>query len=276
MDQVYARLKRLRKSPYRRVVSGQKLFEIDVPEVSSCGEYDPSTLLDDGEWFKVSDFRETEFCLDVLNGGDLASVDIPEITKGQFVDISHLLSVQNEQYFFQRIRPSVILRRKSIVFGDVATLEKPSNRILVNSLPDAIFVPESNALLFRDLATVSPIFPGIDVLYKQATEEEVQEFLSSEFVAADLQPVDVSKPNRKRIALAIDSLNEMSLADRNRVFSYIGDYSEGKLKYDSKSGVFNITNDDELKTLLYGIGQRFYTTLVGDEKRLANSIVRLS
>jgi hypothetical protein len=276
MDQVYARLKRLRKSPYRRVVSGQKLFEIDVPEVSSCVEYDPSTLLDDGEWFKVSDFRETEFCLDVLNGGDLASVDIPEITKDQFADISHLLSVQNEQYFFQRVRPSVILRRKSIVFGDVATLEKPSNRILVNPLPDAIFVPESNALLFCDLATVSPIFPGIDVLYKQATDEEVQEFLSSEFVAADLQPVDVSKPNRKRIALAIDSLNEMSLADRNRVFSYIGDYSEGKLKYDSKSGVFNITNDDELKTLLYGIGQRFYTTLVGDEKRLANSIVKLS
>lgn len=35
------------------------------------------------------------------------------------------------------------------------------------------------------------------------------------------------------------------------------------------------SNDEELKFLLYGIEQRFYTTILGDEKRLANSIQTL-
>jgi hypothetical protein len=35
---------------------------------------------------------------------------------------------------------------------------------------------------------------------------------------------------------------------------------------------FLSSSDDELKFLLYGIEQRFYTTMFGQEKRLANSI----
>ena len=33
---------------------------------------------------------------------------------------------------------------------------------------------------------------------------------------------------------------------------------------------------NELKMLLYGIEQRFYTTPVGGEKRLANSVITLN
>ncbi|OZC63299.1 hypothetical protein CH276_13230 [Rhodococcus sp. 06-470-2] len=276
MDQVYARLKRLRRAPFRRVISGTKLFDVDVPESGFCVEYDPSTLLDDDEWFKISDFREREFFLNILDDNDLVSADMAELAKNQFGNISFLMSVQDENYFFQRVRPSVLLRRKSIVFGDVAFLEEPSNRIIVNPLPDAIFAPESDILLFRDLAAVSPIFPGIDALYRLATDEQVQAFLNSDFINSNIRPADVSKPNRKRIALAIDSLGLMSSAEQKSVLSYISEYSEGKLSLDPKSGTFNVSNDEELKILVYGIEQRFYTTMVGKEKRLANSIVKIS
>jgi hypothetical protein len=36
---------------------------------------------------------------------------------------------------------------------------------------------------------------------------------------------------------------------------------------------FEVGTEDELKMLLYGIEQRFYTTIVGGEKRIANSVV---
>ena len=73
----------------------------------------------------------------------------------------------------------------------------------------------------------------------------------------------------------MDTLSKMSAAERDSVFAYIGGYSEGTLVFESENGVFTVANDDELKTLVYGIEQRFYTTLVGSEKRLANSIVKI-
>jgi len=36
---------------------------------------------------------------------------------------------------------------------------------------------------------------------------------------------------------------------------------------------FEVGSENELKMLLYGIEQRFYTTPVGGEKRLANSVI---
>ena len=39
---------------------------------------------------------------------------------------------------------------------------------------------------------------------------------------------------------------------------------------------FEISSEQNLKMLLYGIEQRFYTTLIGDEKRLANSVISLT
>lgn len=82
----------------------------------------------------------------------------------------------------------------------------------------------------------------------------------------------VSKPNRKRIALAMDSLKKLSGQERVDILSYIGDYCNQKIKFDQATKKFEISTDDELKLLLYGIEQRFYTTLFGQEKRLANSV----
>ncbi|WP_430592511.1 hypothetical protein [Humidisolicoccus flavus] len=274
MDQVYARINRLRTAPYRRIVSGKALFDLEVADADVCVEYDPSTLLDEGEWYKVSGFLERDFCLEVLRK-PRTSADVPEIEKDHFNRITFLMSVQSGRYFFQRVRPSALLRRKTLVFGDAVVLEQPANRIVVNPLPDAVFDPTANVLMFRDLAAVTPIFKGIDVLYKDATDEQVQEFLRYDFIDTALQPNGVSKPNRKRIALAMDTLSEMSPVERDSVFAYIGEYSEGKLRFDTSTGVFSVEDDDQLKTLVYGIEQRFYTTLVGDEKRLANSIVRI-
>jgi len=274
MDQIYARIKRLRTAPYRRVVSGEKLFEVEVAEANSCIEYDPSTLLDDDEWYKISGFTGRAFCLPMLLTG-LTSVDVDELSKDQFDNITYLVSVQDEHYFFQRVRPNAIMRRKTIVFGDAAVLEKPSNRIVINPQPDAIFIPDSDVLLFRDLAAIAPIFPGVDELFREATDSQVQEFLDYDFLTTELQAVDISKPNRKRIALALDTLSSMSGPDRDYVFTYIHEYSVDRLPFDSKTGVFTVSTDDELKTLVYGIEQRFYTTQVGSEKRLANSIVRI-
>lgn len=274
VDQIYARIKRFRLNPYRRIVSGEKLFDAEVKDPASCIEYDPNTLLDEDDWYKVSSFRSQTFCPDIIKS-ELKSVDIDDIKKNEFEKISFLMSVQNGIHFFQRVRPSTFMRKKSISFGDVAILENPVNRILINPQPDAVFLPKEDVVLFRDLAAISPLFPGIDQLFKEATADQVQQFLNYDFIASDLQPSSVSKPNRKRIALAMDTLSKMSALEKKEVVQYIRVYCEDKLQFNKDDNVFKISTDDDLKNLVYGIEQRFYTTQVGSEKRLANSIVRI-
>ena len=68
------------------------------------------------------------------------------------------------------------------------------------------------------------------------------------------------------------TLSTMSQGDRNSLIPYISDYCENTLTYDAVTGKFTICKDDDLKQLVYGIEQRFYTTLISKEKRLANSV----
>ena len=99
-------------------------------------------------------------------------------------------------------------------------------------------------------------------------------FLSESFISlSEEYGVDqVSKPNRKRVTLAMETLATLSAAERADMLLYINDYCRAKVGFDEDAGTFLINNDDELKLLLYGIEQRFYTTTFGHEKRLANSV----
>ena len=68
------------------------------------------------------------------------------------------------------------------------------------------------------------------------------------------------------------TLKAMSADDRTNMLGYIDDYCKQKLNYDQQNQKFEISTDDKLKLLLYGIEQRFYTTPFGQEKRIANSV----
>ena len=53
------------------------------------------------------------------------------------------------------------------------------------------------------------------------------------------------------------------------MFDYIKDYYPN-LKLNN--GKAQISNEEDLKNILYGLEERFYTTLISKEKRIANSI----
>lgn len=137
-----------------------------------------------------------------------------------------------------------------------------------------MYFKNKNQLIFKKLAAISSIFKGIDILFKEATEDDVAQFLSESFISLS-QEYDVkkvSKPNRKRVALAMDTLAAMSPADKANMLLYINSYCHANVIFNPQAGSFSINSDDELKLLLYGIEQRFYTTPFGQEKRLANSV----
>ena len=53
------------------------------------------------------------------------------------------------------------------------------------------------------------------------------------------------------------------------MFDYIKDYYPN---LNVNNGKAQISNEEDLKNILYGLEERFYTTLISKEKRIANSI----
>ena len=276
MDQILAKIKGLRKKPYFKLVSDQALFDVVAVDLNSCVPYDPDHNLDEDAWFKIEQFSEKNFCIDLLKQ-NFDSKDFDDLNKEQFSKIAYIFSVQDDNFYFQKITPSLFIKRKTLIFGETVKLEKNQNRLVVNALPDAVYFKVTDTLIFRNLATISSIFKGIDELYKEATSAEVKLFLDESFIklGKDYDVNNVSKPNRKRIGLAMATLAAMSVVDKTKMLSYIDGYCEKKLRFEQQNNKFEISNDEELKLLLYGIEQRFYTTPFGHEKRLANSVQKL-
>lgn len=145
--------------------------------------------------------------------------------------------------------------------------------IVINQVPDAIYVKDDDTLYFKRLTSITTIFSGIYELYKEATQQETETFLQNNFINLDedFTADSVKKANRKRIAMAEETLKKFKPKEKKLIFSYIREYCED-LVFDENGENFSISNEDDLKKLLYGIEQRYYTTKIGNEKRLANSI----
>ncbi|WP_226992248.1 ATP F0F1 synthase synthase [Aliiglaciecola lipolytica] len=241
--------------------------------MNACIPYDPDHNLDEDSWFKIEGFSRQAYCLDLLKK-EFDSKDYNDLTKDNFSSIAYLFAVQGENFYFQKITPSLFVKRKTLVFGETAELEKSQTRLVINALPDAVYFKAADTLIFKKLATISSIFKGIDELYKEATKEEVEQFLDESFIelSNNYSVEKVSKPNRKRIGLAMKTLDGMSVDDKTNMLEYIDGYCEQKLKFDQQNKKFEISTDEDLKLLVYGIEQRFYTTPFGKERRIANSV----
>jgi hypothetical protein len=273
MDYVLAKVKRQRKKPFLKLLSDHTLFDQTIVDLDFCIPYAPDHNLDEDAWFKLDNFKQRQYCIELLKS-ELDSKEFDDLKRSQFCEISYLLAVQGDDVYFQKINPGLFIKRKTICFGEIAQVENSSNRLVINDRPDAVYLKSSDTLIFRNLAVISSIFEGIDTLYKEATQEDVAEFLGESFVLLNggYDASHVSKPNRKRIALAMATLEQLSEQDKAEMLSYINSYCSAHLKLDEESSKFLISKDDELKMLLYGIEQRFYTTPFGREKRLANSV----
>jgi len=275
MFHLISRVKNQGNPKFFKMISGEEIFNLNIAGLELV-EYSPETLLDDGCWFKVSNFLAQPYCINLLKE-PFISADYNILPQDKYGKIAYLCSFQNDDFYFQKVTPSTYLKNKKLLrFGDAVTVEEDGDRLFVNGIPDAVYLSETNQLIFRNLATISSMFKGVDTLYKEATHEQVEEFLESDFIELknDYSAGKVNKPNRKRVALAMDTLASMDDTDQHVIFDYIVEYCEDMI-FNTGNKSFEIANDDSLKNLLFGIEQRFFTTPVGEEKRVANSIQRL-
>ncbi len=273
MNHVVAKVKG-RDNIFEKLYSGESIFEL--PDgLGSAVEYNPETILEDDEWYKLDAFSGTSYIIDVLTH-DFNTTDYDEAKRVKTESIEYIISVQDNVYFFQRILKHSLMMNKRITLGDTVRLDPGEKSIVINSLPDAIYLKDGDTLYFRKLSAISPIFKGIDELYREATEEETEEFLGNDFIELEegYGAINIKKSNRKRIAMAMETLESFTQKDKQKILKYTHDYYPA-LKYDEKKKFFTIGNEEEMKYLLWGIEQRYYTTPITNERRVANSVMQI-
>lgn len=273
MNYVLAKVKIKNEEGYRKLYKGEAIFE-ELIGLTGANEYTPSTILDEDEWFKLSAFSTQEYCLDFLCD-EFNSTEYAEIDKARTDIIEYICSYQSGQYYFQRILKHSIFKQKRLTLGDNVNLDKGEKSIVINDYPDAMYDKKDDTLYFRKLQTIAPIFKGIDILYKEATKEETESFLQNDFIETiDGYGVDKIKTmNRKRIAMAMETLKNFNKKQRKEVLDYTHEYYP-HLQY--KGNTFSVGTEDDMKFLLWGIEQRYYTTPVTKEQRVANSVIPLA
>ena len=275
MNHLMVKVKGKNKSvnQFRKVLSDKTIYI--TPCLDDIVEYDPATMLDEGQWYVISKFSTKEYCrFAFLRDKTFDSVDYEQLSISDFGNLDFLFSYQEGVYYFQNIPKSQLVRKKVISFGEHFKFDENNTSIIIKEFADAIYVREDDKLFFQKLPSITSILKGIDQIYCEATDGETSEFLSQEFISLteDFTANRVKTANRRRIALALNTLKALSDNDKKKVFSYINDYCPD-LSATEES--FNVANENDLKMLLFGIEQRFYTTPVGDEKRIANSIVKI-
>lgn len=272
MSFALARIKRLQNNPYVKLMSDGNLYEaIDINRITQV-DFNIDHKLDDDSWFHVKNLKNKQYCLEILRS-EVDSKNFLDMTKKQFSNVSWIMAKQGKDFYFQKVFPSNFLKTKLFTFGDAVILEEDRNRLVVNKLPDAIYFSAEDRLIFRNLPAVSSIFKGIDTLYKEATDDDVSKFIGSDFIslANGYNLNKVSKPNRKRISMVIDRLDEMEDDKRSGLIEYISGYCvDLEVSRDQRS--FVVKTDIDLKKLIYGLDERYYTTGMGNQRRLANSV----
>ncbi|BCZ45808.1 hypothetical protein psyc5s11_18750 [Clostridium gelidum] len=263
-----------RKGEFFKVISDEEIFEL-TDYLDNPIKYDVDYKLDEDEWFAIEIFSEKEYCIDFLKK-TFISTDYNQIPVKDYSKIEYLCSFQTGIYYFQKLSSSQLLRKKYFSLSGAPTRIECDPIIVINSFADAIYIKESDTLYFKKLPSIISIFKGIDTLYKEATKEETEGFLQNDFIQLETEfnADKVKISNRKRIAMAMDTLEKFSQEEKKSIFSYVGEYCED-LECNEHNTKFIITNENDLKKLLFGIEQRYYTTGVGGERRLANSVIKL-
>lgn len=276
MDYLLARIKTRKSKNLRLAISEQTIYP-DL-ETDNSMEYNDEQKLQEGEWFVLHDFSKKDYCPDWMKQ-DFNIMAYNQLDKGEHKEILYLIAIQNEydDYCFQWILShGRILRKRFFTFSEQPKLQEYENLLVINDQPDAIYRKSEDNLYFRDLGRTKHFFSGIEELYREATDAEVDNFLGIDIIqlSNNFEKSKVKVPNRRKIRAAQKQYDKFDEAEKTKLKAYIAEFCcELKETKDGKS--YEIGSDNQLRELLNAIDQRYYSTPIGNEKRVATSVQKV-
>ena len=283
MDYLIAKTKG-RNSETAIVLSNKTVFT-DIPNFDDVRPYDNDYKLQEGEYFDLDHFSEKDYYPEIARN-EFSPSDYSFLSREKYSKIDYIISIQetdNRHYFlYQHVTSSFIYKKYKAIScqgirraTDQAQLIESDGLLVIKDEPDCYYSREDDKLYFKRLSAITSIFTGIDELYREATDGEVNNFLELDIinVQGSLTANDVKTANRRRIKEALERYNHFNSDQKSRLPHYISQYCQEL--YDEDTQKFKVESEEDLTKLLNIINQRYYTTELDGERRLANSVTKL-
>lgn len=258
------------KSEYKNILSqtDKILDTFDLITIDAV-DFSASHKLEDEEWFQIKDFSKKDFYIEQCSD-DYSTASLSQINNDDYKKISCICILQENERHFQRITPALFVNRKTLLdYSGAPKIIENRKQIEIRKESDAIYLNDSNTLYFKSISKIKSIFPGIEILHREATQPEVNTFLSNNFISLSDYPAEsVGTQNRKRIAdigLKFENLNKEK---QKKLIKY----AKEKSGIDIENDAFVIDSEADLKNLLYAMDQRYYYADIYEENRIANSV----
>lgn len=244
--------------------------------------YTPTHRLDrdENEWFYIENFSKSDLNTPIAKIGGI-DLKIEELFKRpaellqsgatDYPDITWLITKQGESYYFQKVLPSSRIEHRTILTFAVGNpkIKEMSNSVEVRrEFPDIIYDSHADRLLFKDLSRAKEIYKGLINLYREATDKEIEDFLSSrEDTTISISGDKIGIRNRKEIARLGDKISTLSSEAKAALITYIGTHLTEAGLHKGEDGKIIIAKPKDLSSYLALLDQRFVHSEVYSESR---------
>ena len=241
-----------------------------IPNVSLALPFAVETRpLAEGEWYFMVLTEEQK---EEMLGGyatERSAMLLDPIRAEHYAEISAIYVVSGQDTLFSKVAARHIVRsQKCVAFSEKEQprLVEQSDAIALSGEVDAYW--NGTLLYFKKFTTARSLFPGIHKIYRDATEKETNEFLSSELfeLKDEMSSHFIGLRNRKLIA-GIIAGKVVDLKDSDACRKYLAYAEQYNLDLEIDSGKIALIDNSDIAKVLSLLGESFYTTDITREKR---------
>ncbi|MGL4935859.1 MAG: hypothetical protein ACRC51_10335 [Cetobacterium sp.] len=235
--------------------------------------YNPNYKLEEDQIFVIESADTFITNKEILENFETKASTYEELEGDKWSKVAVLVFSNNNKNYYQRIIGKKYLNTK-VVLKFVSTrpqITEEIEGIALNPNSFIIYDIENKKLYFKNFSEVSKIFKGIEVLYREATEEEVKKFFSNDLVdeKSAIGFENITSAKRKKILLALSELEKGKEIEKLRAY--------GKKYYPShfESDKILVNSLDNIDVLINVVHEHCYTSEVTNQKKIANSTMDL-
>ncbi len=256
----------------------EKLFK-DPFAAKKKVDFDIAYELDDDECWEVPlseagrDAMKRQYVLSLHAAKEL---NINKREEEASNDIRTIYLVGETKVIFKHISRSNYLRGGKII----SLAGKPNatdlqDVLAIGSEVHAVYNTATNRFYFTDFQAAKHVFGRLEVVYRSATQKEVDEWLDPSVFNVDdnFDTFSISTPNRKKMSYAAEELG-INLENPElvaRLSSYAGRHSPGGL---FENGKFNIRSNADVTEALRIITGAYYQNEVTGDLMVAKSTAK--
>lgn len=228
MDYLFVKTKG-RTGTFRKVLSDETIYP-DIPVFDNVRPYNDEIKLREGQWFELPDFNTKAYAPQLVTEAFNAA-GWSQIGRADYEKIDYLVSVQQDGNLlaFQNVTTSLIYKRQSwLSLDEQPSLLNKDHLLVIHKEADAYYKRDSNKLYFKRLSAITNIFSGINELYNEATDNEVQNALNLDLlnVSPDFTKEKVKTANRRKIREAMDMYNNYTPQQKMQLPTYLQKYCQ--------------------------------------------------